>query len=289
MSTPLGTPHMARSCLQRTMLVLVAYAVALPLPLTLAPRSSRGHPTPRIQVHHRRPFLSPENFKTPYQGFQQVVWIRAISGGLFYPLEDMFIQRLDPSWRFSPLIAGSLAGIISSAILNPLQAIKYRTWARARPQPAWSEAARMYHNGGLTPFRNGLLPRIGRDTLFGATYTSLRFRWANEVPEGWELASNTAAAAVATLVSGPLNYAQNVQYGTSSHETQVTIRGAFRLLVSEAAAMPTTRQRIGLVGDRLRIGWGTIRVAVGMAFGNYLYDKCAASSRQSGPSSDSVT
>ena len=46
------------------------------------------------QVINRRPFLTLENFKTPYQGFVQVVWIRALSGGLFYPLEHYFIDVL---------------------------------------------------------------------------------------------------------------------------------------------------------------------------------------------------
>eukprot|EP00035_Acanthoeca_spectabilis_P031897 m.16176 g.16176 ORF g.16176 m.16176 type:complete len:393 (-) comp5021_c0_seq1:366-1544(-) len=225
-----------------------------------------------LTVYHKRPFLTKENFRSPYQGFLQVVWIRAISGGLFYPLEDFFIRHLD-AHQTAPLAAGSLAGIFSSGILNPLQAVKYRTWGKQDPKAVWHEAARMWRNGGWAPFMNGLWPRVARDTLFGATYTSLRFRWADDAPEGYTMITNTAAAATATVVSGPLNYVQNIQYGTSSRETQLTIRQALRALVQEAAGQPTLHTKVGLIQDRLRIGWGTVRVAVGMAFGNLLYDR----------------
>ena len=55
------------------------------------------------QVINRRPFLTLENFKTPYQGFVQVVWIRALSGGLFYPLEHYFIDAIGDSFPGAPL------------------------------------------------------------------------------------------------------------------------------------------------------------------------------------------
>lgn len=238
----------------------------------LSADNSHRRPLPLLQVYHKRPFLTKENFRSPYQGFLQVVWIRAISGGLFYPLEDFFIRHLD-AHQTAPLAAGSLAGIFSSGILNPLQAVKYRTWGKQDPKAVWHEAARMWRNGGWAPFMNGLWPRVARDTLFGATYTSLRFRWADDAPEGYTMITNTAAAAAATLVSGPLNYVQNIQYGTSSRETQLTIRQALRALVQEAAGQPTLHTKVELIQDRLRIGWGTVRVAVGMAFGNLLYDR----------------
>jgi hypothetical protein len=163
---------------------------------------------------HRR-FLSWDNFRTPYQGLMQSIAIRAISGGLWFPLEHFFRDWLSGAWRgvaccvaccvawrgvawrgvawrgvhvcvrgvrgvvqcgaawqsvafalsvhvscaagvymnacvgavratvrncvlcfvlfvWPPggwtVLAGSAAGILSSAILNPLTAIKYQTW-----------------------------------------------------------------------------------------------------------------------------------------------------------------
>eukprot|EP00038_Savillea_parva_P014343 m.10808 g.10808 ORF g.10808 m.10808 type:complete len:481 (-) comp2780_c0_seq1:144-1586(-) len=228
-----------------------------------------------LTVHHRRPFLTWANFASPYQGFLQSVWVRAISGGLYYPLEDVFVQRLerfDSSSPAIPYVAGSLAGVFSSGILNPLQAVKYRTWFKNDPRAAWHEAARMWANGGWAPFMRGLWPRLMRDIVFGATYTSLRFRWGEQVPEHLELLTNTLAAGTATVLSGPLNYAQNIQYGTSSKAEQPGTYRILRDLVRETRAQTTPTGKLSLLTSRLRIGWGTVRVAFGMAFGNLLYD-----------------
>ena len=41
--------------------------------------------------------------------------------------------------------------------------------------------------------------------------------------------------------------------------------------MDETAAKPGL-EKFSFLQQRLRIGWGTARVAVGMAFGNYVYD-----------------
>jgi len=78
-----------------------------------------------LSVRDHRPFLSRQNFLTPYQGLWQSIGIRAISGGLWFPLEHFFKAYFKDNLSF---LAGSAAGICSSAILNPMTAIKYQTW-----------------------------------------------------------------------------------------------------------------------------------------------------------------
>ncbi len=78
-----------------------------------------------LSIRDRRPFLRLENFRSPYQGFLQSVGIRAFSSGMWYPMEHFFCERFPGHLSF---LAGSAAGVCSSAILNPLTAIKYQTW-----------------------------------------------------------------------------------------------------------------------------------------------------------------
>lgn len=82
---------------------------------------------------------------------------------------------------------------------------------------------------------------------------------------------NFLAAALATLASGPFNYARNIQYATSSRERA---DGTWRVLL--ALVDETREQDVGrrwrFVQSRLRIGWGTLRVAAGMAFAQAVYD-----------------
>jgi len=122
------------------------------------------------------------------------------------------------------------------------------------------EARRMWRRGGVTPFLFGLRSRVARDVVFGALYSGLRERGRRKVPRGWNptawgLFVNAAAGVTATIVSGPLNYVQNMQYATSSKKQQMTIPAALRKLVTD-----TQCQKGGIAGklsflqQRLRIG-----------------------------------
>ena len=238
-----------------------------------------------LSVKDRRPFLDPRNFKTPYSGFLQSVWIRAFSGGVWFPLEHFFSLYVETltGGRKSEWIAGSLAGVASSVILNPLQAVKYRTWGKDESIAFWKEVRVMYRRRGISPFLNGLVARTVRDVAFGAVYASCRKRWKETLPIPTSLqyivdpsvAANTLAAALATVISGPFNYVQNMQYATSSRKAQYSIPSVLKHLARETMQQKSFVQSVLFLQQRLRIGWGTARVAGGMAFGNFLYDRCA--------------
>ena len=239
-----------------------------------------------LSVKERRPFLDARNFKSPYAGFLQSVWIRAFSGGLWFPLEHFFslyMERLTGG-RKAEWIAGSLAGVASSVILNPLQAVKYRTWGKDESSAFWKEVQTMYRRRGISPFLNGLVARTVRDVVFGAAYATLRKRWKEQlsIPKPLQsfidpsFTANMMAAAVATVASAPFNYVQNIQYATSSRKAQYSIPSVLKHLARETMQQKGL-QKVLFLQQRLRVGWGTVRVAGGMAFGNFLYDRCAFS------------
>ena len=81
-----------------------------------------------LAVRDHTPFLSKQNFLTPFQGLSQAILVRALSAGLYFPLEHYFLDLLGRDRNRSHFLAGSGAGVFSSAILNPLTALKYQTW-----------------------------------------------------------------------------------------------------------------------------------------------------------------
>jgi len=231
-----------------------------------------------LSVKNRRAFLLKENFRRPYQGFLQTVGGRTIQGGIFFPLEQ-FSRRVLPQ-ELSPVLtnfmAGSVAGAFNAVILNPLSAIKYRTWGRddAKNRGMMQEAKGMFSKGGLRPFCNGMLPTILRDVVFGGTYTVLRCQSHEFLSPEWHWVGNMAAAGVATVASAPLNLARNVQYATKPSEPRQSIVQVFIFLKNEVAAEQGVLRKLSHLQQRLRVGWGTARVAIGMAFGNQVYDVC---------------
>jgi hypothetical protein len=252
-----------------------------------------------LSVKNEVPFLRWENFHNPYTGFFQSVGHRALSGGLYYPLETFFCTLLvDDEYdnlsttsqlsstqhqqhsnitlhpALANFIAGSLAGTSMAIILNPIAAIKYKSWGRDVNRGMVIEAMEMFQKGGFRPFGNGLIPTLLRDLVFGGTYTFLRlelqYRLMLRPDQQW--GANMGAAALATIVSGPFNLARNVQYATRSQHVADTVTTVLINFVHETALKPTLVGRVQYIQGRLRIGWGTVRVAVGMSFGHYVYD-----------------
>jgi hypothetical protein len=163
---------------------------------------------------------------------------------------------------------------MNAIILNPLSAVKYKTWGRVINRGMWVEASEMFHKGGLRPFFNGLKPTLFRDIAFGGCYTYLRYAINGPLPDHHQWLGNMISAGIATMVSGPFNLARNEQYATRSKKVAPTIPQVFSALAQQVAEQDTLSGKLSLLQNRLRIGWGTARVAVGMAFGHYIYDKC---------------
>lgn len=85
-----------------------------------------------LSVKESRPFTSFSNFQQPFSGLLQTIFQRAISAGLYFPLEQYFIEYFSQEWtsnqsnnsHWIALAAGNCAGAINGLALNPLAAIK---------------------------------------------------------------------------------------------------------------------------------------------------------------------
>ena len=240
-----------------------------------------------LSVKHKRPFLSVLNFSKPYQGFWQAIVQRTLSTGLYFPLEDLFMvpckEMFGPNNFVAPFLAGNLAGAINGIALNPASAVKYHTWGHEQSS-FFRTACLMWRDGGLTPFLKGTSPTILRDLTFGGIYSLLRHGMLLSLTENDEpghvrtrgeiFLVNVLAAGVATTASGPFNYVRNIKYSVPADmmppSTEVILRDLYRELCKKKDLL----SKLSLLQDRLRIGWGTGRVAVGMAFTNHVYEYC---------------
>lgn len=250
-----------------------------------------------LSVTQKRPFLHTKNWTHPYAGVFQSLGIRALSGGLYFPVEHWLLaQDLYP---LSPAMAGSFTGILTASLVNPLTALKYMTWStssssssskkktaasKQRHRPTTAAKAFTSMSNPQTLLVRGLGATIVRDVVFGGVYTAVRKRLAAEQDPTTILLANCTAAALATVASGPWNYVRNVQYATlvttpssttNNNNNSRNHRSTYAILwrlVQQALEQPTMGRRILYVAARLRIGWGTARVALGMTFGHAVYD-----------------
>lgn len=233
-----------------------------------------------LSVKDGRPFLHRLNWQNPYLGFAQSVGGRALQGGLYFPVEHFFLRSInvdyktesDPKLNF---LAGTAAGALNAVLLNPIAAVKYKTWGREVNRGMLSEVFGMLQKAGsLRPFYNGLQPTVTRDVVFGGTYTWLRLQiqvwWALSPNQHW--VGNFVAAGLATVMSGPFNYVRTIQFATRSHETAASTVFILRDLAQQTAAQHSSIEKLRFFQNKLRIGWGTARVAMGMTFAHAVYD-----------------
>jgi Mitochondrial carrier protein len=238
-----------------------------------------------LSVKDNRPFLHPTNWYRPYTGFAQSLGGRAVQGGLYFPLEHFFLRVINNAYHKSDesdaklnFLAGTAAGAVNAVLLNPISAVKYKTWGREVNHGVLHEVVGMLRkSGSLRPFYNGLLPTVMRDVVFGGTYTWLRLQikvWFDlSAKEQW--IGNFVAAGLATVLSGPFNYVRTIQFATRSQEkaaTTLAILGDLTRQTTEVRNGSSILASLRFLQNKLRVGWGTARVAMGMTFAHSVYN-----------------
>ena len=175
--------------------------------------------------------------------------------------------------RFSQLVsaplAGQLTGATSGLITNWLSLVKYQQYLQVRDDNFVRDIRKMMKSEGT--FTRGLGATVLRDSIFGSAFTTLRVVFADEHQQ---FLVNLCSGAAASAIAGPLNYARNLQYSWSKERAGAGRAGAG----GPPSIMDALRElQHDSIHDRralwlkLRVGWGSLRVGIGMATGAYLY------------------
>lgn len=244
-----------------------------------------------LSVKFNRPFLLSQNFKSPYQGFSQAFVQRAFLGGIYYVAQGELNRYLFPYLRntlginqtLSQFFVGMSAGSIGGVFTNSISAIKYHTWGQENASFR-SSVREMWNLGGIKPFLKGTAATMTRDMVFGSTYEMLRTlmnstikksenNTTNENQPKLEFIHNATAAGVATILSSPFNYVRNMQYATPPNIKPPTTQEALIKVWNDSKSQQRSfLARMSFFQQQFRIGWGTARVAVGMAVGQKLFN-----------------
>lgn len=229
--------------------------------------ASCSHSLWPLSVKDKRAFLCKENFRNPYQGWLQSAAHRTVSGGLYFVLQGM----VHDAGVSNPFFVGLVAGCLNGALLNPLAAIKYHNWGSEKF--SFSASLRSILNGpGARVLLHGMSTTVLRDAVFGVVYEvgrTVAGPVRGDTPVQAVLAT-AGAAALATLFSAPFNYVRSIQYAHLVDSSQPRRRILMQLsrLWENAKQQPN---RLTYLGQRLRIGWGTARVAVSMCLAQTVF------------------
>jgi len=132
---------------------------------------------------------------------------------------------------------------------------------------------------GFRPFTKGIVATVIRDTVFGGSfaiikcYTKPTFSPSEPITTYHRVLDNGSillAGTTATIASAPWNYARNIKYATPPGEQAPSTWCCLRDLFRHARTAEDGSLRF--LQQRLRIGWGTARVACGMVVGFQIYE-----------------
>lgn len=240
-----------------------------------------------LSVKNEISFLSWDNFTSPYHGASQAIVQRAFLNSTYFVMQSEMKYYMDPYLRdnlklseaSSQFCIGIGAGAASGALNNPISAVKYHVWGDTN-RSFYSSARQMWSSGGIEPFFNGALATMGRDMIFGSVYEVLRTLIRAELlkhdcglkKSRLDFISDSAAACVATIASGPLNYVRNQQYKTPPHIKSPTAGTVLKNVWNESKKCPAFLARMGFFQQKFQVGWGTARVTVGWAVSQKVFD-----------------
>lgn len=235
-----------------------------------------------LRVHHQISIFNKKIWINPYQGFMNVAFYRILSGSLYFYLQGETKKYLT-YYSFNRekypisynLIVGFIAGSINGIILNQFQIIKYQMWTKNKGS-FFSVFRDMYNYGGFNIFFKGSKVTIMRDSIFGLSYEILRMSHITKNYNGnIQFLCNMSAAMIASSFSSFHNYCRSRIYASPYND--IKISNIFMIMYHKTKKHKNFYNKIAFINSRLNIGLGTIRVGVGIASSQYIFNKISFS------------
>jgi len=221
-------------------------------------------------IVNRRSFLDPANWKgNPFSGVSPSFIQRSVSAGLYFPLEDLFRNNVSSSYA----VDGVLVGVTGALFTTPFNSVKYAMWSAAAT--SMTDVIReLYSQGGIGRLMVGAVPTLYRDMSFGLVYSVLRHQGDNG------FINNVLAGCLATAVSSPFNYARMRIYGQAMNGGNKSPPSSTISILTELKSEIQSKhpssilEQAKLTFKTLNIGWGALRIGIGMGVGSQIYKAC---------------
>ena len=121
--------------------------------------------------------------------------------GLYEPIKRGMGVKKDSSvlWKF---LSGSMAGLVASAIANPLDLLKIRMQASKEAQPISWHIQEVYKHGGIRGFWKGVFPTMIRAMKMNGTKLAVYDSIKHGIIDGGYMKDGVVAQFVASVGAG---------------------------------------------------------------------------------------
>lgn len=220
-----------------------------------------------LSMTESKHFFDKSIWKNPYKSALFGAGNRCISYGLYFPL----IEYYNSMTKGNSLATGLLVGTTSAAMTNPLNIIKFNGWNLHNKNNNFLVIlSNIYKHHGLKGFTRGLVPTIQRDSVFSVLYSyyvpKIKERYSDNKSE--QMLYVCSASCIFTIFSSPFNYVRSVKYHELVHKSE----SSYKIICDLFKECSSQGNFIKNISKKLCLGVGTLRVGMGMSFGQFLYD-----------------
>lgn len=211
-------------------------------------------------------------FKHPFQGASNAIVQRTISYGMYYPLYDLFEERVKeyiPKRQHYTVLSSVITCCFTALLTSPLSAIKMTNWNTDHKKKLYNLAVSMHEKGGGKSFFRGTTITLKREIAFGSLFGYLSFNHNDKK----SMFLDIIYISLATIVASPFNYIRVMIYRSPIENTATFMNVIKELkhdveLNCEKSFLPKLQY---ICINKFNIGWGTLRVAIGMSISRQIY------------------
>ena len=220
----------------------------------------------------RRPLMHPLNWKGPFQGMWNSAFTKLVGYGFYYQFIDIYTNitnHATTNEQLRNLAPCILTGTTTALFINPFIATKSYTWNQ-KAMNMQQIAKDMMIRAGPLSFGRGLPLTVARESGFSLIYNSLRVKYTKNKNDPFHFSLNVLFACLGTIVVHPFYYSRSKKYMTCYTQKSPTM---YNLLKETTVGSPKQiTKKIPYYMNRLGMGWWTLRVGIGMAMGQAIYD-----------------
>lgn len=214
-------------------------------------------------------FYDRSNWKNPYHGVTQALGHRIISYGLYFPLTDLYKDNLSfiKNESYKSLTTSTLTGTTTAILLNPINVVKTHNWNQDTSIGLFKLGKQIYTNHGTLAFTRSLYYTILRDITFGTIYSQCNMKYNPNK----RIAEDILFAGLATSLSSPINYIRHQILFAPLDQKAPTFTLIKNDLIKEVNEQKNNKAKY-IITKKFCIGWGTLRVALGMGVSRQCYE-----------------
>jgi hypothetical protein len=222
-----------------------------------------------LMVKESKPINDPSLWKTPYQGVGQAVYSRVVGYGVYFTFNDIYRNFLRPHGKSVEVLGASMAtGLTTVALNHPINVVKMYAWSHKCNDGLIAVTQQLTRTHGWSVFLRAIHYTCLRDMAFSMALFKLSDKYNNER----SILKDTAIASFATFITSPVNYMRNRAF-FDFKAPPVSFEIIATELYTGIREQPSLWDKTSfLFLKKFNVGFGTLRVGLGMAMAKKIYE-----------------